>query len=63
MPQDLTAQRARAERIFNRKRAMKADAPKAVQDYHAAQQAVIDRTKKLREQRLLREARALKNPR
>ena len=48
-------QRAQRERILRREQ-QKADAPKAMQDYHAAQRAVIDRTQKLREQRLAREA-------
>jgi len=33
-----------------------ADAPKATADYHAAQQALGDRTKKLRELRIARDA-------
>jgi hypothetical protein len=48
-------QRAQAERAFRREQ-QKADAPKAMQEYFAAQQAVIDRTRKLRAERLAREA-------
>ncbi len=55
MREDLIGKRARAERIFKRKDAIKADGPKALQDYNAAQQAIIEWTRKLREQRLARE--------
>ncbi|HZP76574.1 MAG TPA: hypothetical protein VFB45_10560 [Pseudolabrys sp.] len=37
---------------------MKADAPQAVRDYHAAQQATLARMRQLREQRLARERQA-----
>jgi hypothetical protein len=48
-------QKRRAERIFRRER-QKADAPNALKDYRAAHQAIIERTRKLREERLAREA-------
>ncbi len=51
---------ARAERIFRRREELKADAPKAVQDYYAAQQRTIQRTRRLREERLAREANGLR---
>jgi hypothetical protein len=54
MPVD-DQQKRRAEHVFRREQ-QKADAPNAVKDYQAAQQAVIDRTRKLREARLAREA-------
>jgi hypothetical protein len=47
-------QKRRAEHVFRREQ-QKADAPNA-----AAQQAVIDRTRKLREARLAREAKSKK---
>ncbi len=56
MPNNTEIERARAERIFRRREELKADAPKAVQDYYKAQQSVIERTRKLREKRLAREA-------
>jgi hypothetical protein len=58
MPNNTEAERSRAERIFHRREQLKADAPKATHDYHAAQQRVIERTRKLREERLAREAEA-----
>jgi hypothetical protein len=58
MPHNTEADGSRAERIFRRREQLKADAPKATQDYHAAQQSVIERTRKLREERLAREAKA-----
>ncbi len=51
-------ERARAERIFRAREQMKADAPEAVRDYYAAQQALIERTRQLREERLARERQA-----
>ena len=49
-------ERARAERIFKTREQQKADAPKAMADYYAAQQAIRDRTEKLRQLRLARDA-------
>jgi hypothetical protein len=53
------ADRARAEATFRLREFQKADAPKAMQDYQAAQQAIRDRTKELRRMRLAREAQAV----
>ena len=53
-----TPDRARAEAQFKAREARKADAPKATQDYQAEQNAVLARTKRLREERLMREAAA-----
>jgi hypothetical protein len=58
MPYSTEADRSRAERISRRREQLKADAPKAMQDYQAAQRSVIERTRKLREERLAREAKA-----
>ncbi len=58
MTHNAETDRSRAERIFRRREQLRADAPKAVQDYYAAQQAVIERTRKLREERIAREAKA-----
>ncbi len=58
MANNTDTERARAERIFRRREQLKADAPKAIQDYYKAQQSVIERTRKLREERLAREAKA-----
>ncbi len=55
MHKQITEQRAQAERAFRREQ-QKADAPKATHDYYAAQQAIIDRTRRLRAERLAREA-------
>jgi len=55
MPQHET-ERARAERLFKTREQQKADAPKATADYYAAQQAMRDRTEKLRQLRLARDA-------
>ena len=49
-------ERARAERIFKTREQQKADAPKAISDYYAAQQAMRDRTERLRQLRLARDA-------
>ena len=46
----------RAERLFKTRELQKADAPKAMADYHAAIQHTRDRTEELRRQRLAREA-------
>lgn len=47
----------RAERLFKAREQQKADAPKAMAEYHAAIQRMRDRTQELRRQRLVREAR------
>jgi len=47
--------RLRAERRFKAREQRDADAPKAWEEYRAAQQKLRDRTRELREQRLLRE--------
>ena len=49
-------ERARLERLFKVRELQKADASKATADYHAALQAVRDRTQELRRLRLAREA-------
>lgn len=46
--------RERAEAHFKAREILKADAAKATEDYYAAQQDIVDRTRKLREQRLAR---------
>jgi hypothetical protein len=56
MPQHKVADRARAERLFKAREHQKAEAPKAISDYYAAQQRVRDRTQELRRLRLAREA-------
>jgi len=45
MPQRETE---RAERLFKAREQLKADAPKALADYYAAEQALRDRTQELR---------------
>ena len=51
------ADRARAaERLFKIREKQKADAPKAIAEYYAAQQAMRDQTAKLKQLRLAREA-------
>ena len=57
MPLHAEKNRLRAERQFKAREQQQADAPKAWADYHAAQQKLRDRTRELREQRLLREQR------
>jgi hypothetical protein len=54
---DKEKQRAAADREFVRQR-QKADAPVAMREYHDAQEAVRERTRKLRALRLAREAAA-----
>jgi hypothetical protein len=49
-------ERARAERLFRTREQQKADAPKALAEYYAAQQTIGDRTEKLRQVRLARDA-------
>jgi hypothetical protein len=56
MQHSTQTERIRAERIFRRREERKADVPKAVSEYYAAQQRIIERTRKLREERLAREA-------
>jgi hypothetical protein len=46
--------RLRAERHFKAREHREGDAPKAWEEYHAAQQKLRDRTRELREQRLAR---------
>jgi hypothetical protein len=45
----------RAEAHFRAREILKADAAKATEDYRRAQQKTLERTRKLREQRLARE--------
>jgi hypothetical protein len=45
----------RLEAVFKRRELQKAEAPIAMQEYRAAQQAVLERTKRLRAERLARE--------
>jgi hypothetical protein len=49
----------RAERLFKSREQLKADAPQAMAEYHAAIQRTRDRTQELRRQRLAREARQI----
>ena len=51
----------RAERAFVRTQ-QKTDAPQGITEYRAAEQALRDRTAKLREERLAREAAAAEKP-
>jgi hypothetical protein len=53
MPQHETQDRA--ERLFKAREQQKADAPKAMAEYHASIQRMRDRTDELRRQRLARE--------
>jgi hypothetical protein len=55
---EIRAERKRAEDRFKSRVAQKADAPKAVAEYYATQQAAIDRIGALREQRLALEKKA-----
>jgi hypothetical protein len=55
MPQHET-ERVRAERLFKVRERQRADAPKATADYYAAQQALRDKTRELRQLRLARDA-------
>jgi hypothetical protein len=54
-PKEAEAARKRAEARFKEREAQRADAPKAVADYYAAQQATIDRIGALRAKRLARD--------
>ena len=53
---EFDAAKARARALFREQQ--KAEAPKAVSEYYAAEKAVRDRTRKLREERLAREAKS-----
>ena len=55
MPQHENADRTRAERLFKTRQLQKAEAPKATADYYAAEQAIRDRTRALRQLRLAHE--------
>jgi hypothetical protein len=48
--------RARAEALFKRREAQKADAPVAMAEYRAAQRAALERMHELRRLRLARDA-------
>jgi len=50
------ASRTRAEALFRRREQQKADAPIAMAEYRAKQQAALQRMHELRRQRLAREA-------
>lgn len=50
------ASRARAEALFKRREQQKADAPIAMAEYRAAQEAALERMHELRKLRLAREA-------
>ncbi len=52
--------RARAEALFKRREQQKADAPIAMAEYRAAQQAALERMRELRQLRLARDAAARK---
>jgi hypothetical protein len=54
MPSHAEENRLRAERRFKAREQQIADAPKAWEDYYAAQHKLRDRTRELREQRLAR---------
>ena len=54
MPKHESEDRARAERLFKAREQQKVDAPKATADYYAAEQALRERTQKLRRLRLAR---------
>jgi hypothetical protein len=56
MPDNTKADRTRAEAIFKAREERRADAPQATQDYRAKQDAILERTKRLRQERLTREA-------
>jgi hypothetical protein len=54
MPTKTVDQNARAERLFKTREQQKADAPVAMAEYRAAQQATWDRMHQLRRMRLAR---------
>jgi hypothetical protein len=56
MSQQQSADRARAERLFKAREERKADVPKAIADYYAAEQALREQTQKLKRLRLARES-------
>ncbi len=56
MPEQKSESLARAERLFKAREQQKADAPKAMAEYYAAQQRLYDRMHELRRLRLAREA-------
>jgi hypothetical protein len=56
MPGKTSEPRARAERLFKTREQQKADAPVAMAEYRAAQQAAWDRMHQLRRMRLARGA-------
>jgi hypothetical protein len=56
MSQQQSADRARAERLFEAREERKADVPKAIADYYAAEQALREQTQKLKRLRLARES-------
>ena len=53
--------RTRAEKMFRTREEQKADAPVAMQEYRAAQQAALERMRQLRELRLAHEAKLAEN--
>ena len=55
-PKTDEASRARAEALFKRREQQKADAPIAMAEYRAKEQAALRRMHELRRQRLAREA-------
>ena len=61
-PQDKQEKQEKDARRDEARAKQKADAPRAVADYEAAQQATRDRTTALREARLAREAAGNKEP-
>jgi hypothetical protein len=56
MPTKTVDPRARAERLFKTREQQKADAPVAMAEYRAAQQATWDRMHQLKQMRLARGA-------
>ena len=57
MPQTThTPSRTRAEALFKRRAEQKADAPVAMAEYRAAQEAALERMRELRQLRLARDA-------
>ena len=51
-----TEKRARADAHFKAREILRADADQARHDYYAAQSATLERTERLRKERLAREA-------
>ena len=56
MPQQQSIDLARAERLFKAREERKAEFPKATADYYVAEQALRERTQKLKRLRLARES-------